>query len=367
MGTVAKTKEKEARMTSSREFWQGKRVFITGHTGFKGAWLTAWLQSLGAKVCGFSLPPETQPNLFSFLNLGASCEESHFEDIRHFDTLKNTLQAFAPDIVLHLAAQALVRESYYTPLATIATNVQGTANVLEACRNVPSVRAALIITTDKCYKNKETLTPYRENDELGGRDIYSASKASTEIITHAYRQSFFENGNCAVATARAGNVIGGGDWSKDRLLVDAARAFASGDTLTIRSPKAVRPWQHVVEPLWGYIMLAQAMFENKKPLSAAYNFGPDASSTASVEQVIDLFARYWQPQGKWQVDAPKEHLHEAGLLTLDSALAKNELGWKTRFTLEEALAHTARGYQLCGGEREAFVQHMQALFTAYAS
>lgn len=364
MGGVAGSQESSAAAGEEEalmSFWRGKRVFLTGHTGFKGAWLAVWLESLGAKICGYSLPPETSPNLFSFINIANLCDEHHFEDIRHFSTLKNTLQSFAPDIVLHLAAQALVRESYRAPLATIETNVQGTANLLEACRATPSVKAALIVTTDKCYRNKETLTPYREDDELGGRDIYSASKASAEIITHAYRQSFFEQG-ARIATARAGNVIGGGDWSKDRLLADAARAFAKGETLTIRSPKAVRPWQHVAEPLGGYMTLAQAMFEGKK-ISHSYNFGPHVRSTASVEDVIRGFASHW-PQGKWQVDAPKDNMHEAGLLTLDASLAQKELGWKPKFTLEQALEYTAKGYQLFNGPRDSFIAHMQELFTA---
>ncbi len=344
-------------------FWQGKRVFLTGHTGFKGAWLTVWLHSLGAKVAGYSLAPDSTPNLYDALQLEALCERSIIADITDAARLQKSIADFAPDIVIHMAAQALVRRSYREPLSTIATNISGTANVLEACRNAPSVRAALIITTDKCYKNKETGQAYNETDELGGRDIYSASKACAEIITHAYRQSFFDiteqgearsgggwgedpkKNKARICTARAGNVIGFGDWSEDRLIPDAVRAFAAGETLTIRAPKSLRPWQHVVEPLSGYLMLAQAMFENKKPLSPAYNFGPSTASVVNVEHVISSFAALWNPTGKWKIELPKDMPHEAGLLALDSSLAKKELGWKPAFTLEETLAHTAAGYR----------------------
>ncbi len=345
------------------EFWQGKRVFLTGHSGFKGAWLTVWLQSLGAKVCGYSLPPETSPNLFSILNVGAYCEENIFADIRHYDTLKNALNVFAPDIVIHMAAQALVRESYHTPLATLATNIDGTANLLEACRTAPSVRSIVVVTTDKCYKNKEINTPYSEENELGGHDIYSASKACAEIVTHAYRQSFFEQG-ARIATARAGNVIGGGDWSKDRLIADAVRAFSAGETLQIRSPNAVRPWQHVVEPLLGYLMLARGLYENK-PLSPAYNFGPNSASTATVSEVMTQFSTYWNPSAKWQVQPSEALLHEATLLALDASLAAKELGWAPALSLEESLCATASGYKIIyeNGGKEAFLAHMNQLFS----
>ncbi len=326
-------------------FWQDKRVFLTGHTGFKGAWLTVWLHSLGAKVAGYSLAPDSSPNLYDALQLGALCEQSIIADITDAARLQQSIADFAPDIIIHMAAQALVRRSYREPLSTIATNISGTANVLEACRNAPSVRAALIITTDKCYKNKETGQAYNETDELGGRDIYSASKAAAEIITHAYRQSFFDTQTARICTARAGNVIGFGDWSEDRLIPDAVRAFAAGETLTIRAPKSLRPWQHVIEPLSGYLMLAQAMFENKKTLSPAYNFGPETASAVTVEHVISRFAALWKPAGKWQIETPENMPHEADLLALDSSLAKKELGWKPSFTLEETLAHTASGYR----------------------
>lgn len=326
-------------------FWQGKRVFITGHTGFKGAWLTVWLHHLGAKVAGYSLAPDSHPNLYDFLNLSQCCEQNTLGDIADLPSLTAAITRFSPDMVIHMAAQSLVRKSYREPLATITTNITGTAHVLEACRSVKSVKAALMITTDKCYKNKETGQAYREEDELGGRDLYSASKACAEIIAHSYRQSFFDETDMRIATARAGNVIGAGDWSEDRLIPDAVRAFSTGETLTIRSPKSLRPWQHVVEPLSGYLTLAQAMFEQKKPVSPAYNFGPDSSSVVTVEQVIGRFAALWQPAGKWAIEVPKNMPHEAALLALDSSLARRELGWRPTFTLEEMLAHTASGYR----------------------
>lgn len=327
------------------EFWRGKRVFLTGHSGFKGAWTVAWLHHLGAKVAGYSLAPDSTPNLYDFLNIADLCEQNTIADIGDLPRLTQAMQHFAPDIVIHMAAQSLVRRSYREPLATITTNITGTAHMLEACRSVPSVRAALMITTDKCYKNKETGQAYTEEDELGGRDIYSASKACAEIIAHSYRQSFFDETLTRIATARAGNVIGAGDWSEDRLIPDAVRAFSAGETLTIRSPKSLRPWQHVVEPLSGYLMLVRAMFENKKPLSPAYNFGPSSASVVPVGEVIEQFAAAWGRDAQWRIESPKDMPHEAGLLALDSSLARKELGWEPTFTLPQMLAHTADGYR----------------------
>lgn len=346
-------------MDSSWEFWRGKRVFITGHTGFKGAWLTVWLSQMGAKVAGYSLAPASNPNLYDYLNVKGLCEQSNIADIADLPKLKQAITSFKPDVVIHMAAQSLVRRSYREPLNTITTNITGTANVLEAIRGVECVKAALIITTDKCYKNKETGQAYNEQDELGGHDIYSASKAAAEIITHSYRQSFFDAANIRICTARAGNVIGSGDWSEDRLIPDAVRAFAKGDTLTIRAPKSLRPWQHVAEPLSGYLALAQAMFENKKPLSPAYNFGPEMESVVPVEEVIGSFAKLW-PNGQWKIEIPRDMPHEAGLLALDSSLAKKELGWKPRFSLEQALSHTARGYRdyYAGMKPDAYIKSM---------
>ncbi|MDX2073732.1 MAG: CDP-glucose 4,6-dehydratase [Alphaproteobacteria bacterium] len=347
-------------MTGSLSFWAGKRVFLTGHTGFKGAWLTVWLHTLGAKLAGYALPPEDDNALYDSLKLSACFEQNTLADLAELSTLKASVANFAPDIVIHMAAQSLVRRSYREPLSTIAANVTGTAHLLEACRGVDSIKAALVVTTDKCYQNLETGQAYKETDALGGRDIYSASKAAAEIITHAYRQSLFDSEKIRICTARAGNVIGAGDMAEDRLLPDAVRAFTQGEELLIRSPKALRPWQHVVEPLSGYMMLAQAMFENKKPLSPAYNFGPEPSSVVPVEEVISRFAALWQPAGKWRVEVGQKQPHEAALLALDSALAREELGWKPHFTLEEALAHTAAGYrQLQAHDSDTLRAHMR--------
>lgn len=346
-------------MNSLQEFWRGKRVFVTGHTGFKGAWLCVWLSQMGAKVAGYSLAPEGTPNLYDYLDIAGMCEQSTIADIGDLPSLKEAIATFRPNVVIHMAAQSLVRRSYREPLATIATNITGTAGVLEALRGTESVKAALIVTTDKCYKNKETGQAYKETDELGGRDIYSASKACAEIITHAYRRSFFDASHIRICTARAGNVIGAGDWSEDRLIPDAVRAFAKGDTLAIRAPKSLRPWQHVAEPLSGYLALAQAMFENKTPLSPAYNFGPDAASVVSVEEIVRRFADLW-PGGKWQIAIPKDAPHEAGLLALDSSLARKELGWRPRLSLAQALEHTAAGYRgyYSGMKPGAFIHTM---------
>ncbi len=345
------------------DFWSGKRVFLTGHSGFKGAWLAVWLHHLGAKVAGYALAPDSSPNLYTLLDIPSLCEQNTLADLADLITLSRAMADFAPDIVIHMAAQALVRRSYRDPLATIATNITGTANVLEACRTIPSIKAALVVTTDKCYRNKETGQAYKETDELGGRDVYSASKACAEIIAHAYRQSFFDEKNIRIATARAGNVIGAGDWSEDRLIPDAVRAFSTGETLVIRAPNSLRPWQHVVEPLSGYLMLVRQMFENRTPLSPAYNFGPDAASVVPVEQVVSTFAAQWGATATWRVETPKDMPHEAGLLALDSSLARRELGWKPVFSLEEALAHTASGYRLfdSGGSRSDYVRSMSAL------
>jgi len=334
-------------LTPDAAFWRGKRVFLTGHTGFKGGWLTLWLESLGAEICGYSLAPDTAPNIYSIFDIAKRCEH-HEADIRDVARLSNTLRAFAPELVIHMAAQPLVRRSYREPLATISTNVDGTANLLEACRDVESVRAILVVTSDKCYK--ETTTPHREDDALGGHDIYSASKACAEIITHAYRQSF----NLPVVTVRAGNVIGGGDWSEDRLIPDAARAFAAGETLAVRSPAAVRPWQHVVEPLLGYLMLARAMLQNT-PVSPSYNFGPAAS--ASVRQVVEQFIAHWP--GAWRSEP--QPLHEAPLLMLDSALAQKELGWRPQLSVEEAVSATAGWYRAYYGGESPAILHRDML------
>jgi CDP-glucose 4,6-dehydratase len=323
-------------------FWQGKRVLLTGHTGFKGGWLTLWLRSLGAQVVGLSLPPDGEPNLFKLANIAAACE-SRFVDLRDADQTAAAVRAAKPDIVLHLAAQALVRASYADPLATFSTNVMGTAHVLNALRDMPSVKVAIVVTTDKVYQNNESLYPYREVDPLGGHDPYSASKAAAEIVVASYRLAFLEKQGVAVATARAGNVIGGGDWSVDRLIPDAVRAWGAAKTLTIRRPEAVRPWQHVLEPLSGYLRLAQVLWYQPE-LAAAYNFGPETSASATVRHVVELArAAYGTGDVEWGDDT--EGPHEAGLLALEIVKARVALGVVPRWDLSSAIVRTMHWYQ----------------------
>ncbi|MFZ6720284.1 CDP-glucose 4,6-dehydratase [Undibacterium sp. Ji49W] len=322
------------------EFWCGKRVLLTGHTGFKGAWFANWLAHMGAVVHGLALPPESRPNLFDALEIDKKIH-SHFGDIRQFDTVKLAVDAARPDIVFHLAAQALVRASYKQPLATFETNVMGTANLLEALRGRPDVKVALMVTTDKVYRNREQLAPYPETAELGGHDPYSASKAASELVLASYRDSFLHEQGTAILAARAGNVIGGGDWSEDRLLPDAVRAWRNGDTLHIRRPDSVRPWQHVLEPLSAYLCLAQHAWSNPAT-SPAWNIGPDGA--ASVREVVQLaHAAY----GKGQIEFATEISgpHEAGLLALDASKLRQTLGIAPRWKLGTAVEHSMRWYR----------------------
>ncbi len=321
--------------------YNGRRVLLTGHTGFKGVWLSAWLTALGAHVTGLALAPETTPNHFDLLKPDV---DSHIQDVR--DTEKTTVRvkSAAPEIVFHLAAQPLVRRSYRDPLETLSTNIMGTAHVLEACRQTPSVKAIVVITTDKCYENIEQAAGYREDDKLGGYDPYSASKACAEIVAGSYRQSFFSQGDTALlATARAGNVIGGGDWSEDRLVPDLVRAVSSGKPLVIRSPKATRPWQHVLEPLSGYLLLGQKLLQGDKTAASAFNFGPDDAGNQTVETMLGHMRENW-PALEWQVDASPQP-HEATLLHLISDKARQTLGWQPVWTLEQCIAATAAWYR----------------------
>lgn len=320
-------------------FWKNRSVFITGHTGFKGGWLSFWLSEVGAKVHGFSLEPPTIPNFFTETNLEKRLSSSTIGDILNFNNLKCTLEQATPDVLFHLAAQPLVRESYSSPLATIETNVMGTANVLQAARSVSSIKAIVNITTDKCYENKEWHWPYRENDHLGGYDPYSASKACAEIITSAYRNSFLSDSNVNLASVRAGNVISGGDWAADRLIPDFFRASDAGESLNVRYPKAIRPWQHVLEPLSGYLILAEKLYNGGIAFAEAWNFGPDEEDSRSVGWIIERLCS--QIEGsKWASDNSTQP-HEASLLKLDSSKAKAMLGWSPRWNLETALAKTA--------------------------
>ncbi|WP_312360764.1 CDP-glucose 4,6-dehydratase [Ensifer sp.] len=321
-------------------FWSGKSVLLTGHTGFKGAWLAIWLRHLGARVTGISLAPDTQPNLFTLARTDA---ESHVLDIRDGARLAETMQAAAPEVILHLAAQALVRRSYQDPLGTFATNVMGTANLLDAVRSTPSTRVVLAVTTDKVYRNLEHAFPYRETDHLGGHDPYSASKAAAEIVIASYRDSFLHERGVAVASARAGNVIGGGDWSTDRLLPDAVRAWRSGDVLHVRRPEARRPWQHVLEPLSAYLVLAERLWSDPS-LSDAFNFGPVSNDAASVRQVIDI-ARTSYGRGDVKYGDGTEGPHEAGWLALETAKARHVLGIEPRWSLAEAVDRTMKWYR----------------------
>lgn len=327
-----------------REFWEGKRVLLTGHTGFKGSWLTLWLGRAGAHVTGIGLPPSTDPSLYELTELEGLCD-SRFCDIRDADELVPLVERADPEVVFHLAAQPLVRASYGRPVETFATNVLGTAHLLEALRG-GSARVAVMVTTDKVYQNREWVWPYREDDPLGGLDPYSASKAASEQVIASYRASFLEEQGLAVASARAGNVIGGGDWSEDRLLPDAVRAWSVGETLDVRRPRAVRPWQHVLDPLHGYVTLAEALWE-QPGLAGAYNFGPEPSGAASVRAVIDL-ARTSFGRGDVRYSPSEEGPHEAGLLALDTAKARAHLGVQPRWTLPEAVDRTMRWYRARG-------------------
>lgn len=325
-------------------FWEGKRILLTGHTGFKGSWLTLWLHLLGARVRGYAHAPATQPSMFTTLGLAALCEHV-VGDVRDGATLRAHVKDFGPEVVFHMAAQPLVRRSYRDPIETYETNVMGTANVLEACRGTAGLKAVVIVTTDKCYENREWVYPYRETDALGGHDPYSASKAAAEVVTHSYRRSFFHEGETAVASARAGNVVGGGDWSEDRLIVDGARAFGEGREMVVRNVSAVRPWQHVLEPLAGYLTLARGLFERGRAVSPAFNFGPPSDQVLSVGEMAAAFAKAWGQGASWRHDPPANAPHEAGLLMLDASLAQRELGWQPRWRFEATIEATAAWYR----------------------
>lgn len=325
--------------------YSGKKIFITGHTGFKGSWLSAWLLGLGAQVTGFSKDIPSQPSNFEALGLKNKITDIR-GDVRNLEEVSRAMEGARPDIVFHLAAQALVRPSYEDPVSTFGTNIMGVMNVLETARRLPSLKAAVIITSDKCYRNEEWIWGYRETDRLGGSDPYSASKGCAEILAHSYFDSFFKNG-AGCATARAGNVIGGGDWAKDRIVPDCARAWAEGRAVEIRNPRATRPWQHVLEPLSGYLVLAQKLVQNSGadgPHGQSYNFGPPADVNKSVGQVADALAKYWPGFGSVAGAAAETGKKESSLLKLccDKALA--ELDWKAALNFEETIQFTAQWY-----------------------
>jgi CDP-glucose 4,6-dehydratase len=340
-----------------RGFWKSRRVFLTGHTGFKGSWLALWLRMLGAEIYGYSLEPPTEPSLWRLLRLEGEFA-SELADVRDLESVQKAMGFFEPEVVIHMAAQPLVRHSYQNPVETYAVNVLGTVHVLEAVRQAPSVRAAVVVTSDKCYENRERHEAYREHEAMGGHDPYSSSKGCAELVTSAYRRSFFPPNKfvehrVAVASARAGNVIGGGDWAVDRLVPDIMRAWEKNETVLIRHPEAVRPWQHVLEPLSGYLTLAERLYQAGAEFAEGWNFGPGEEDARTVRYVVSELARLWREEGgknsgkdaaQWELDSSPRP-HEAHLLRLDSAKANARLGWAPRWKLDEALAETVRWYR----------------------
>lgn len=360
-------------MDTSANIWRGKRVFLTGHTGFKGGWLALWLASKGAVVRGYALDPSTEPNLFSVAKIGSVMEDVR-GDIRDPAKLEPALHDFAPEVVFHMAAQPLVRYSYEDPIGTYETNVIGTARVLDAVRRTGSVRAVVSVTTDKCYENKEWLWGYRETDPLGGYDPYSSSKACAEIVSAAFRQSYFPvnklaEHRCAVATGRAGNVIGGGDWSLDRLIPDLVRGFLAGEPVRIRRPQAIRPWQHVLEPLHGYMLLAEKLLTHDARYATAFNFGPSDDDAQPVGWIVERMTKFWGGNASWMLDEDPG-VHEAGYLKLDASRARAELGWYPRLRLEQALQWLVEWYKAWqdGSDMQTFtlnqIRQYEAAITA---
>lgn len=340
-------------MVIRRDFWAGKRVLVTGHTGFKGSWLTLWLKMLGARVSGYALAPPTDPSLWHQLGLEGEIE-SHLADVRDLPALVRVFAQVQPEVVFHLAAQSLVRPSYSDPVATYATNVMGTVHLLEAVRKTPGVRVVVNVTSDKCYENQEWTRGYREDDPMGGRDPYSSSKGCAELVTAAYRSSFFcgEAEGAALASVRAGNVIGGGDWAADRLVPDFVRATQRGQKVRIRNPRATRPWQHVLEPLYGYLSLAELLWDEGHEFAGGWNFGPADEDAVPVENVVSTLASLWGEPAGWTAD-PGPHPHEAHFLKLDSSKSRNQLQWRPRLDLQTALKWTIEWYKGATDEADA--------------
>jgi CDP-glucose 4,6-dehydratase len=326
--------------------WAGRRVLVTGHTGFKGGWLSLWLARMGAQVSGFALEPPTSPSLFEAARID-QVVRSTLADIRDPRAVEECVARARPEVVFHLAAQSLVRASYDDPVATFATNVMGTAHLLDALRRCGTVRAVVVITSDKCYENREWLWGYRESEAMGGHDPYSASKGCTELLVASWRRSFLDgaSGAAHLASARAGNVIGGGDWAVDRLVPDMIRAFASGQPAVLRSPRSVRPWQHVLEPLAGYLMLAEQLLERGEVFAQGWNFGPGEDDTVTVAEVAAGLARHWGAGASVKVDPDAANLHEAALLKLDCSLARHRLRWRPRWPLDTALARVCEWHR----------------------
>jgi len=353
------------------EFWAGKRVFLTGHTGFKGSWLSLWLQSLGAELTGFSLAPPTQPSLFEMARVGDGMH-SIIGDIRDLAGLREAMVEAKPEIVIHMAAQPLVRYSYENPVETYATNVMGTVHLFEAVRATPSVKAVVNITTDKCYENREWAWGYRENEPMGGYDPYSNSKGCAELVTSAYRSSYFNpldysKHGVALASVRAGNVIGGGDWAQDRLIPDIISAFSEGRPVVIRSPHAIRPWQHVLEPLRGYLMLAERLYSDGVAYAEGWNFGPNEADVKSVEWIVGTLAEQWGNDANWTLDQ-STHPHEATYLKLDISKARSRLGWQPALTLSQSLQMIVdwyRDYKNKADMRYAVLEQISTYSTLY--
>jgi CDP-glucose 4,6-dehydratase len=343
--------EKMERVMINPSFWNGKKVFITGNTGFKGSWLSIWLHYLGAQVFGVALEPPTNPNLYNLCGIGKFVS-SNIGDIRDLNTVLKAIQSVEPDIIIHMAAQPLVRDSYRIPVETYEINIMGTINVLETIRKCPSVRAVVNVTTDKCYENKEWCWGYREGEPLGGYDPYSSSKACSELITSTYRNSFFNPSeflrhHVALASARAGNVIGGGDWALDRLIPDCIRSILKKDNIIIRNPDAIRPWQHVLEPLSGYLMLAEKLFTDGCEYAEAWNFGPNDQDAKPVLWIVEHLCELWGDGASYEISQDQHH-HEANYLKLDCSKARQHLGWEPHWNLNKALdmiVRWTRAYQ----------------------
>ena len=327
----------------NEQFWRDKKVYVTGHTGFKGSWLTIWLDKMGAQVTGFALEPNTVPSIFNELCLQTRCRSIN-ANINDYKKLRDSIFDSCPDVIIHMAAQPIVADGYSDPKNTFQTNVIGTVNVLEVAREISWDCRVLVVSSDKCYENNEIGTAFKVGDSLGGHDPYSASKACTEIVTNAYRNSFFTDKNVHVASARAGNVIGGGDWSSDRLIPDAARAFSNNETLTIRNPNATRPWQHVLEPIFGYLKLIEAL-ETNAALRAPFNFGPLSDGAATVKNVVEIFCEAWGDGKRYEISPQQLAIKEAELLTLDCNETFNKLNWHPKLNLTNSIQWTANWYK----------------------
>ena len=354
----------------SSSFWKDKRVLITGHTGFKGGWLSIWLQRLGATVAGYALPASSEPSLFDAARVAGNTT-SVIGDVRELERLTSFVSEYRPELIVHMAAQSLVRRSYANPVETYGSNIMGTVHILEAARGCSDVRVVVNVTSDKCYENREQPRGYRESEPMGGHDPYSSSKGCAELITSAYRRSYFSSeaptgrpAPIALASARAGNVIGGGDWAEDRLVPDAMRAFTSGQAAVIRNPDAVRPWQHVLEPLRGYLMLAEHLYHDGPRFAQAWNFGPRDDDAKPVGWLVDRLCTLWGPPARWEHDTAGGQPHEAYVLKLDCSKASTDLGWRPNLGLEEALGWTVDWYKCFedGGDVRAMTEEQIARF-----